>query len=86
MTATTIRTHEGRTFVQYHNTIICSFTDKEILLDTDGWFTATTKKRMNMASQQFNLGFVVSQRKGEWVVEYKGETLHMKGTRLKLRR
>jgi hypothetical protein len=58
------------TLVKYHDTVVVSFNDKWIVLDTGGWFTPTTKTRMNQASNQFGLGYQVYQREGEWNVCY----------------
>lgn len=73
--ATSIRGEEGRTIIRYHNTDVVSFNDKDVILNTGGWKTATTKTRMNQASNQFGLGYQVSQKKGDWFVDYKGQTI-----------
>ena len=73
--ATSIRGEEGRTIIRYHNTDVVSFNDKDVILNTGGWKTATTKTRMNQASNQFGLGYQVSQKKGDWFVDYKGKTI-----------
>lgn len=53
----------------YHNTAIVQvFGNGNIKLNSGGWRTATTKLAMNQASNEFNLGFSVSQRKGVWYV------------------
>ena len=41
-------------------------------LNTGGWFTNTTKTRMQQVSHQFNLGYNVFQKDGSWFVDYKG--------------
>ena len=66
--ATSIRSEGGFTHVRYHATDVVSFSDKEIILRTGGWFSVTTKLRMNQAANQFDLGFVVGSDKGEWKV------------------
>ena len=58
-----------RTGVQYHDTIIVEFTYTTIRLNTGGWYTATTKRRMNQVSQEYDLGFHVYQKYGSWWVE-----------------
>ena len=65
---TTVSEHDGVTSVTYHETIVVEFTDDMVWLDTGGWYTATTKTRMNQASNQFGLGFHVYQSKGKWYV------------------
>ncbi len=67
-TATSVRTENGTTHIRYHQTDVVSFDDHSITLRTGGWKTVTTKSRMNQASHQFNLGYGVSQRKGQWYV------------------
>jgi hypothetical protein len=66
---TTIYAEGGYAKVKYHNTDVVSFNDKEIILNTDGWRTPTTKTRMNQTSRQFNLGFNVYQKDWEWYVD-----------------
>lgn len=75
---TTIITENGKTFVRYHWTDVIGFDSKEIVLDSNGWKTATTKMRMNQASNQFGLGFTVTQKDFEWFVEFKGKTIAFK--------
>lgn len=63
----------GQLKVKYHNTDVVTVhhdTDS-ITLNTGGWFSNTTKTRMNQASQQFNLGYSVHQKKYEWYVTTK---------------
>ena len=64
----------GRITVVYHNTRVVDVTPEHITLDTGGWKTITTKRRMNQASTQFNLGYMVYQQKGQWSVSYRGVT------------
>lgn len=65
---TTARDNAGITRVTYHNTIVVSFGNGRVTLDSGGWRTATTKTRMNQAARQFGLGFTVVQVKGDWYV------------------
>lgn len=73
--ATSVR-HEGtRTIVRYHSTDVVSFDGESVTLNSGGWHTATTKTRMMQASNEFNLGFTVYQRKFAWyVVDGNGDT------------
>ena len=75
--ATKVRREGNNTLVRYHNTDVVSFDDTRthIVLKTGGWKTMTTKTRMNQASNQFGLGYQVSQKKGYWFVDYKGQTI-----------
>jgi hypothetical protein len=59
---------QGYTNIIYHNTIVVKFNEKEIILNSGGFRTATTKTRMNQASNQFRLGFDVYQKDFEWYV------------------
>jgi len=42
---------------------------REVILNTGGYATVTTKKRMNQFSKMFDLGFTVWQEKHEWYVQ-----------------
>jgi len=66
--ASNIRTENGVTKCRYHSTDVVEFDAERITLRSDGWQTATTKARMNQASNQFGLGFRVFQRDHEWFV------------------
>ena len=72
--ATSVVCTNGRITVVYHNTRVVDVTPEHITLDTGGWKTVTTKRRMNQASVQFNLGYSVYQQKGHWFVRYRGVT------------
>lgn len=58
------------TRVTYHGTDVVIFDDEKIILNTGGWKTVTTKARMNLASQEFVLGYWVYRSKGLWYVVY----------------
>jgi len=62
-------------YVQYHQTKLVRWNPDQIMLDSAGWYTPTTKTRLNQASNSFGLGYRVYQKAGSWYVEYKGETL-----------
>ena len=70
----------------FKGTPVVKFNSQKIILNTGGWFTYTTKRKMNEVSNNFGLGFSIFQKKGEWIVDYKGEWLHMTGNTLTLRR
>ena len=67
---TAIYHSDGYTCIRYHSTDVVRFNADEIVLDSGGWQTVTTKLRMNQASDMFHLGFRVSQRQHEWFVDY----------------
>ena len=73
--ATVIYSNGEYQCVKYHQTDVVMWNDKEIVFNSGGWTTNTTKLRMNQASNQFYLGFGVYQEKWEWYVTYKGETI-----------
>ncbi len=81
-TATTIRTENGYTIIRYHQTDVVKFNQDEVILNTGGWWTATTKARMNQASNQFDLGFRVYQHNYKWFVDYKGDSIPFNGREL----
>lgn len=87
--------HTGMdTIVIFHNTPVITIkrycphdkyiTTESIILDTGGWFTTTTKTRMNQASNQWKLGYHVYQDKGEWYVRYRGYRIPFKGNTVEL--
>lgn len=84
--ATTIKTVNGLTEIVYHSTPVVSFNDKVIILNTGGWWTNTTKTRMNQTSHQFDLGFSVYQKDYSWFVDYCGKTLSFISNTLELKR
>lgn len=61
----------GQTQVIFYNTPVVSFNNKQIILNSGGWWTMSTKKRMNQVSDFYNLGFRVFQKAGDWFVDYK---------------
>ena len=73
--ATTTYFEDGMTTVRYHACPVVRFNEKCIVLRNDGWYTLTTKTRMNQASHQYGLGYYVWQKDFTWFVDYKGESL-----------
>lgn len=68
---TAIATENGQTSVYYHGTPVVRFGGgKPVTLNTGGYFTVTTKRRMNQAANQYGLGFQVYQKAGKWYVEH----------------
>ena len=63
--------HGGVTYIQ---TNIVYWRDGFVTLDSGGWETVTTKRKMNQASRQFGLGFSVYQRDYIWFVDTPDET------------
>jgi len=79
-TATTLRMLDnGDIGLEYHSTIVVTyFKDGGYKLENGGWFTMTTKKRMNDFTT-----LRVTQKKGQWTVngyEYKNGMILMNGS------
>lgn len=84
---TTVFTDEmGYTCVVYHQTCVVRWNAERIILNTGGYETVTTKRRMNQAANQFRLGFGVYQQDHTWYVDYKGMTLRFLGDVIELDR
>ena len=83
---TSVFTEDGITRIVYHNTAVVKFNNDEIILNSDGWNTVTTKTRMNQASNQFDLGFRVYQKNFDWFVEHNGKTYEFIGNSKTLNR
>lgn len=67
---TSVFTEDGYTKVIYHNTAVVKFNRDEIILNSGGWLTNTTKTRMNQASNQYCLAIRVYQKNHDWFVEH----------------
>ena len=86
-TATTVSGNRyGDLTVTYHSTNVVQVVGNKITLDTGGWKTATTKTRMNQASNQYGLGFKVRQVDGEWFVDHGTTTTIFLGNTVTLNR
>lgn len=66
---------QGMHRVVFHTTPVVQFDSNRILLDSGGWKSATTKKRMNQASREHQLGFLVKQADDDWVVSFQGDVI-----------
>lgn len=73
---TTIRANpeNGLTEIVYHSTCVVAFNHEKIILNHAGYRTPTTKVRMTQASNQFDLGYQVYQKGGQWFVDFEGMT------------
>lgn len=73
---TNIMATGDRLSVVYASTLIVDKVGNEITLDSGGWQTVTTKRKMNQAARQFGLGYSVYQREFKWFVDLpNGETV-----------
>ena len=61
--------------VYYHDTMVVYVSGKYLTLNTGGYYTATTKTRMNQTSNQYNLGYRVFQKNFNWFVDFEGEII-----------
>lgn len=59
----------GITRVVYHSTPVVSWGKDWVELNTGGYRSATTKTRMNQASNQYGLGYRVWQKHWTWYVD-----------------
>lgn len=83
-TATRVKKDGDNLIVRYHDTEVVKVTKDKITLNTGGWFTNTTKTRMNQASNEYDLGYQVYQKKGKWFVDFKGDAIPFEGKTLVL--
>jgi len=69
-----LETPEGYT-IRYHDTDIVTVTGNTVTLDSGGWYTKTTKERINDALQEAGRSCYISQKAGEWyLVDREKET------------
>ena len=65
-----------KTVVKYYTTNVVEFNENEIVLNSNGWRTSTTKNRINKAANQFKLLIQVFQKDYSWFVSLpSGETI-----------
>ncbi len=72
--ATSITSKNKKTIIALYQTKIVVFDEKSIILNSGGHRTMITKKRMNTASDSFNFGYYIFQKKGSWFIDYKNKT------------
>lgn len=83
---TTIASRNGNTCVTYSTTVIVEFDAECIILRTGGWRSVTTKRKMNQAANQFDLGYSVSQIAGDWFVRTSSGEYEFSGDAVKIDR
>lgn len=71
------------TVVTYHNTDVAAAANQHgllrVVLNPGGWFTATTKLRMNQFANQYGLPFSVYQKDYEWYVGVGDKSFELDG-------
>ena len=72
---TTIAARGDDIAVTYVSTDIVRFNASRVVLNSGGYETVTTKRKMNQAARQFGLGYSVFQKAHVWYVAHKGQTL-----------
>jgi len=82
MVATTIETLNGYTRMVYHKTCVAEYNpnDRKVKLNSGGYQTITTKKRINQFFRMFALPFSLHQEKGNWTVTQKSYLTNDSGT------
>ena len=59
--------------VNYRGTDVFTLKDNKVILKTGGWFTQTTKDRMNQALDEYGIGGEIKSIKGTWYYIKNGE-------------
>lgn len=72
---TTKKVYGNKLVVSYWNTDVVTIQDGYVTLNSGGWLTQTTKKRMNQVSDEYDIGYKVYQKNGEWFVSFNGKEL-----------
>lgn len=70
---TNVFNENRETKMVYHKTVVAKFDHEKITLNSGGFQTATTKRRMNQFSEMYSLGYRVFQEDYCWYVDYKDE-------------
>ena len=65
------RDDDGTKYIYRDTAVVTIRNNAEIILDTGGWATSTTKTCMNQVAAQYSLGFRVYQKDFDWFVDYK---------------
>ena len=72
---TSVYNGELGTAVQYVNThVFTLYNDGSIRLNSGGYRTPTTKRRINQAADAFGINLSVWQKDFDWYVKYNGKT------------
>lgn len=69
---TSLYCEKGWYTVRLYDTNILKWNEEFIILNSGGYKSVTTKRRLNQASSQFDLRFNVHSEKGKWFVDHHG--------------
>ncbi len=83
---TKIKTIGNATCITYHTTEIVKFNPDTIILNFGDWDSVTTRRKMNQASRQFGLGYVVVRHKGVTYIHFCDEALQYCGYEIVINR
>jgi len=77
---TTIASDSGYVVVTYHSTQVVKFSPTQVILNSGGYHTATTKSRINQTARQFDLPYTLYAVSYMWYVDlvYAGAILSTK--------
>ena len=65
-----LNNEQSRLIVTFHNTAVVQVVnDRYVILNSGGWLTPTTKRRMNQASEVYRLNYIVYQKGWIWYVK-----------------
>ena len=68
--ATRVYADDEGIYIIYHNTIIFNYNYKnhKVKLNTDGWYTRTTKERINQCFRTFLIDYLLYQQDYIWYI------------------
>jgi hypothetical protein len=66
--ATSYRQTDEAIIFRLYGTDIVTVYPKKVILNSGGYRTVTTKRRMNQISEELGLGYTIYTVRGEWVV------------------
>lgn len=69
---TTVSFHDGETICTLHSTVIARLKNGTVTLNSGGWLTVTTKKRMNEFLREYDIPASVYQKRGTWYLQRQG--------------
>ena len=66
---TTVETKDGVTTMTLFGNLIATLQGNTLTIRNAGWFTVTTKSRLNAILQSLNTGLGIFQKKGVWYIQ-----------------